>query len=204
MRALDVITDAYEQCNRLSPGETLSADDSAFALRRLNLLVDEFSGRGLTLYRDVLTSAAQTGHITLGSGSWAAVAPGAQIVSATADNSELQPMSMRQFNELTSPTTTGAPTHWAQDGLSTVYLWPVPTGQTIKLQTRIGVAEFADLTTDYTAPPGWKAAMGASLAVRVAPTILGKITQELLRAEAQCMGAVASYEPAIVDFAEPF
>lgn len=202
MRALDVITDAYERCNRLSPGETLNDDDAAFALRRLNTLVDELSGQGLHLYRDVLTSAAQTGHITLGAGSWAAVAPGAQIVSATADNVPLSPITMQQFNELSTPTTTGAPSFWAQDGLSTVYLWPVPTGQTIKLQTRVGVAEFADLSTDYTAPPGWKAYIGAALAVRVAPTILGKLPPELLRAEARCRGAVASYEPAILDVAD--
>lgn len=41
-RALDIIIDAYERCNRLSPGETLSADDAAFGFRRLGLLVDEF------------------------------------------------------------------------------------------------------------------------------------------------------------------
>lgn len=51
-RALDIIIDAYERCNRLSPGETLSADDAAFGLRRLNLLVDELSAHPLFLFKD--------------------------------------------------------------------------------------------------------------------------------------------------------
>ena len=76
MRAIDIITDAYERCNRLSPGETLSADDAAFGLRRLNLLIDELSAQPLFLFKDTLTSAAQTGNITLGVGAWAAIAAG--------------------------------------------------------------------------------------------------------------------------------
>ena len=40
----------------------------------------------------------------------------------------------------------------------------IPSGQTIKLQTRTTVTDFADLATEYTAPPGYKAALGAGLA----------------------------------------
>lgn len=197
--ALSVIQDAYERCNRLSPGEALSADDAAFGLRRLNALVDELSARSQFLYKNVQTSAAQTGNITLGAGSWAAINPGDEIISVAADNFPLRPITMQQYNELYVPTTTGTPNVWAQDGLSTVYLYPSPTGQSIRILTRTGVASFADQTTAYTVPAGYSSALGAALAVRIAPTLLGKLPPELVRAEKAAMGAIDGYQPAILD-----
>ena len=199
MNALEIINDAYERCNKLTPGEPLSADDAAFALRKLNLLVDELSSLNMFLFQSVLTSSAQTGHITLGSGAWAAIKPGDEIVSATANNLTMGQITMQQYNELYNPTVTGLPTVWAHDGMSNVYLWPVPTGQTIKVQTRNTVTEFADLATEYTAPAGYKSALGAGLAVRVAPTIAGGVTPDMLRAEKAAMSNINNYIPAIVN-----
>ena len=200
LRALDIITAAYKRMNRLSPGEALSSDDAAYSFDVLNELVDELSAQNLFLFQSVLTSAAQSGAITLGVGSWAAISPGDQIVSATCDNLMMDPITMQQYNQLYQPNVSGRPTCWASDGLSTVYLWPVPTGQTIKLQTRTSVSAFADQTTQYNAPDGWRAGLSAALAVRLAPAILGNVPAALLHAEKACMGAVNRYEPAILDF----
>lgn len=199
MRAREIIEDAYERCNRLSPGETLGDDDASRGLRRLNLLVDELSAKRQFLFRQVLTSAAQIGNITLGTGAWASIEPSAEVVSATANNLPLSRITMQQYNELYQPAVGGLPSVWAQDGLSTVYLWPVPNGQTIKLLTREGVTQFADGETEYLAANGWKSALGAALAVRIAPFLLARMPPELLRAEQQCMAAVECYEPAVVD-----
>lgn len=199
MLALDIITDGFERCNRLSPGETLSADDAALGLRKLNLLVDELAGDSLYLFKTTLTSAAQTGHIALGAGAWAAVPAGTLVESATANNLPLDPITMQQYNELYQPAVTGIPTVYAQDGLGTVYLWPVPNGQTIKLQTRGSVATFVDLTTDYIAPDGYKSALGAALAVRLAPSVLGSVPPNLARDEKRLMCNLGNYEPAIVN-----
>lgn len=199
MRALDIITDAYERCNRLSPGETLSADDAAFGLRRLNLLVDELSAQPLFLFKDTLTSAAQTGNITLGAGAWAAIAAGTEIIGAACDSLPMLPITVQQYNEQYRPAVTGSPALYAHDGLATVFLWPEPVGQVITLQTRSTVSEFADQTTDYTLPDGWANALGAALAVRIAPNILGQVPAILVTAETKAMGAVDKYEPAIVD-----
>ncbi len=199
MKAIDIIRDAFERCNRLSPGETLNADDTAFGLRRLNLLVDEMAGQKLYLYQTTRTSNAQSGHITLGTGVWAAIPAGEEVISATANNLVLSPITMQQFNELYQPTVTGTPSVWAQDGLSTVYLWPVPNGQTIKLQTRGGVATFVDESTDYTAPAGYKSAMGAALAVRIAPSVIGKVPPNLIADERKLIGGLGHYAPAIIN-----
>lgn len=199
MNALEIIVGAYEDCNRLSPGEALSADDAAFGLRRLNLLVDELSAKGAFLFLNTLTSAAQTGPITLGVGAWAAIEPGSQVVSATANNMPMAEITMEQYNLLYQPATTGIPSVYALDGLNTVFMWPVPNGQTVKLQTRKGVQAFADQTADYEAPQGYKAALIAGLAVRVAPKILGTLPAALVRAERIAMAAIDNYQPAIND-----
>jgi hypothetical protein len=197
VNALEVITDAYQRCNRLSPGESLGGDDIERGFTRLNLLVDEWAADSRFLFQDVLTSAAQTGNITLGTGSWAAIAPGTTIVSAVSNNLPLSPITMAQYSQLV--TQTGTPSFYVQDGLSNVYLYPSPTGQTIQLQTTISVAEFADTTTEYTVPPGYKSALGAALAVRIAPFVLGKLPPELERAERAAMSRISSHMPSIVN-----
>lgn len=197
--ALAIIQDAYERLNRLSPGETLSADDAAFGLRRLNLLTDEISAKNQFLARDLITSVAQTGHITLGTGSWAAIPAGATIIGIATDNGALSPITVQQYNGLYRPLSNGEPVVYAHDGLSTVLFSPVPTGQTLYIQTRVGVSQFADQTTAYTVPPGYKAYLGAALAVRCAVTLLGRIPPELMMAERRCADGVGSYKPAIVD-----
>ncbi len=197
--ALEIITDAYERMNRLSPGETLSGDDAAFGLRRLNLMLDEFGTQGQMLYKSVITAAAQTGNITLGAGSWAAIAPGDQIVSVTVDGLPIDKLSMAQYHAIEDNIGTGSPSQYAYDGLSTIYFDPVPTGQGVRIMSLAGASTFADTTTEYTLPKGYKSMFGACLAVRLAPAILGKLPQELIRAEREARSGVSSYKPAILD-----
>lgn len=197
--ALQIITDAFDRLNRLAPGETLSDDDADFSLRRLNTMLDEFGTQGQTLYKSVTTTATQTGHITLGSGSWAAIAPGANIVSCTVDGMPIDKWSMQQYHEVQDITTTGSPYRYAPDGLSTVYLYPIANGQDVSLLTLAGAADFADLSTEYVLPPGYKSMYGACLAVRLAPTLLGNTPPDLLRAEREARSGIASYTPAILD-----
>lgn len=197
MRALEIITEAYGRCNRLSPGETLNDDDTERGFALLNSLVDEMAAKSLYLFKTTLTSAAQTGHITLGAGAWSAIAPGTEIVGVTVNDLPLSPVTMTQYAEQVAAT--GSPMVYVPDGLSTVYLWPTPNGQTVKIQTRGSVATFVDRTTDYTAPPGYKSAMSAALAVRLAPVVIGNVPVKLEKDEKRLMGNISAYEPAIVD-----
>jgi hypothetical protein len=200
VRALDIIQSAFERSNRLSPGETLNADDAAFGFRRLNELADELAPQNLYLYRDIFTSAAVTGAtITLGVGAWSAIAPGEAIVSAEASAYPMDPITPAQYGAIYDNTIAGIPRVYCPDGLSTVFLYPVPTNVIVKLHTRTGVQTFADQTTPYTLPQGWMAALSAALAVRMAPTLLGSVPDYLARAEAKCMGAVDVSAPKILD-----
>lgn len=199
MNAREAITDALEWLNRLSPGETLDADTAAFMLRRLNTLVDEWSANAQFLSRDLVTATNQTGNITLGEGAWAEVTPGAQIVSMACDGYPLSPLPMSRYMTLFDATSVGTPLSYTYDGASTILLYPVPTGSVVKLLSRVGVSSFVDLDTDYSAAPGFKAALGVSLAVRAAPTLLGGVPAALVRAETRALGGIAKPMPAIVD-----
>ena len=197
--ALSVITAAYHKLNKLSPGETLDADSAALAFDELNLIVDTLSAKRQFLYKDVLTTGTQTGNITLAAGDWATIPAGTDIVSMTAAAIEMAPITMSQYNALYDPTLAGTPQVWAHNGLSTVYLWPVPTAVAMVMHTATGVATFADQTTSYPTPQGYQAYLAAALAVVLAPPILGRLPPELVRAETQAKSGVGNYEPAIVD-----
>jgi hypothetical protein len=199
MNAREIIQDALEWLNRLSPGETLDADTAAFCMRRLNTLVDERSAEALFLYQDLKTTASQTGHITLGAGSWAAIPVGAEIIAMGAsDGYGLLPMPLTEYITLADPTTSGDATTYTYDHKATIYLYPVPTSQTLTIQTRAGVTAFADLDTEYTATPGTKASLGVSLAIRCAPTLLGSVPAPLVRAEKRATMAIQRPMPAVL------
>lgn len=197
--ALSIIQAAYRKLNKLSPGETLDADSAAFALLELNLIVDTLSAKRQFLYKDVLTSGTQTGDITLAAGDWATIPAGTEIISMTADGVEMAPITVTQYNGVFDPTLGGIPQVWAHNGLSTVYLWPVPTAVAMVMHTATGVATFADQTTSYTAPPGYQTALAAMLAVALAPPILGRLPPELIRMETAAVNAINTYEPEILD-----
>lgn len=198
--AVEIVTDAMGWLNKLYPGETLNADDLATGFSRLNSIVDTMSAQKQFLYKTVITSAAQAGHITLAAGSWAAIPAGTRIVSVNVDGREITPVTGRQYAEIYDATATGSPDVWHHDGMSTIYLYPVANGQTVEVLTETGVATFADTTTSYTMPPGYKAALGLSLAVSMAPTLNPGLLTFLLREKKAAMGAITSYKPEPMDF----
>lgn len=199
MKAIEAITSALGRLNVLSPGEAASADDAAYGFDQVNELVDEMSAQNQFLFQELKTSAVQTGHITLGAGAWAAIPVGAQIVALACNALPLPPMDMAQYLTLAEPATVGAPQAYVHDGAATVYLYPVPAGQTIAIETRQGVQAFADQTTDYTVPPGYRAWLVAALAVRLAPSFVGKAPEDLRESERRLRAAVRSADPAILD-----
>jgi hypothetical protein len=97
------------------------------------------------------------------------------------------------------PSQTGRPQYYSYDGVTTVRLYPSPTGNTLKLQTRGGVGDFADQETEYVALPGYRNALGAALAVRIAPLIVSSMPQYLLLEEARALRGIVQFDPAILN-----
>lgn len=182
--ARTIITLALESMNRLSPGEVLDADLAAACLRRLNAIADDWSaGRDMTP-QDVIASGAAAGQsLTLGVGAFVAIAAGEEIISAQSDGYRMTKITMQQYNDIRLKNQGGRPEVWAHDGLATVYLYPAAAGNTISLLTRAPFATFVDLDTSYTLPSGYQGAFAASLAVAMAPALLGGVTPGLLTAE---------------------
>ena len=202
MRSAEIINDAYRRCNRLSPGEVLSGDDLEFGLLDLNVIVDELSAKRMFLYKALFTSNAQTGNITTGAAPWTAVPVGEEIRGVYVDNVPLLVATPEDFASIVDPTLSGIPYMYSYDGYNTISLYPRPAGQTLKIMTGTGVTQFADFTTEYLLPPGYKAYLGARLAVKRAPSI-AKLTvlekQNLDREETKAALGIMNYEPAILN-----
>ena len=127
-------------------------------------------------------------------------AAGEEIISAQADGYGMTKITMQQYNDIRVKTQSGRPEVWAHDGLATVYLYPAAAGNTISLLTRAPFATFVDLDTSYTLPSGYQGAFAASLAVAMAPALLGGVTPGLLMAEKRARFNVknANVRPATV------
>ncbi len=207
--ARTIITSALTvHLNRLSPGETLEADLSAPCLVGLNEIVDEISGAGSMLWRETLeSSVAPITGITATLGvNWTNVLPGDDILGMTYNpggyDFPVAGITMQQYqDEIAIKTLSGGfPQFWAFDGQATVYLYPGATGQTITLRAKRSITEFADLDTDYFMPQGWRGAMSAMLAERMATSVLGGIPPAVIRAAAMAKRALVARvtQPAII------
>ncbi len=192
--------------NRLSPGESLDADTALVCLDALNHIADELNGGKAFLFREILTvSSAITGASAALGTAWPSLAPGDEIIGATVQYTggmdvPLDPMTMAQYAVIAIKTTASLPRFFAHDGLATVYLYPAATGQTVTLRTRQVVSDFADLDTEYSMPKGYKAALSALLAVKMAPTMLGSLPPAVAAGAQKARNQLAqqSVNPAII------
>jgi hypothetical protein len=199
--ARTIISLALEGMNKLAPGEALDADLAAVCLRRLNAIADDWSaGRDMTP-QDVISSGAVTGpSLTLAAVPFAAIGAGEEIIQAQADGYGMTEITMQQYNNIRLKAQAGRPEVWAWDGLATVFLYPASAGNTINLLTRAPFASFVDLDTAYVLPSGYQGAFAASVAVAMAPALLGGVPPSLLAAEKKALFNVANtnVRPAIV------
>lgn len=200
--ARTIIGLSLEAMNRLSPGETFDADLAAACLRRLNAIADDWNAGRDMMPQDRLVNGAVTGAtITLGAGVFAVLTAGAEIIQLQVDDAcPMNQITMQQYQSIGQKGQTGQPRLWAYDGLATIYLYPAAQGNTVSTMARVPFASFVDLDTEYTMPAGYQGAFAASLAVGMAPALLGGATQSLLLAEKKALYNVANsaVRPAII------
>jgi hypothetical protein len=163
------------------PGETLDADLAAACLRRLNSIADDWSAGRDMMPQDQTDRTVSGGpSLTLGSGSFAAIAAGDEIIAMQADVPPMDPITIQQYNAIPVKTRTGRPQFWCADGLATVYLYPV-AGQTCKHADAQAVRQLRRPRHRLHLPSGYQGAFAASLAVAMAPALLGKVTPACCR-----------------------
>lgn len=192
--------------NRLSPGETLDADLAATCLDALNHIADEWNGSKSFLFREILTaSTAITGSSAQLGVAWASLSSGDEIRGATVQYASgqevvMQPLTMAQYQTITVKASASLPQYYAQDGAATVYIYPAATAHIITLLTKQVVSDFADLDTDYVMPKGYKSALAACLAEKLAPVLLGGITPAIAAAAKGARNRIGAQaiDPAII------
>ena len=194
--------------NRLSPGEALDADTADVCLEALNSITDEMNGGKAMLFRQILTAGTVNGVSgTLGT-TWAALAPGDQILgSSYSDGTQdigFDKITMEQYQAIPQKSQAGDPMYWAHDGLATVFFWPAPVSKSITLRTQAVVSDFADLDTDYSMPKGYKSALQDLLAEKMAPTMVGDVPVAVARkARAARLRLMSGMVPAIINAQRP-
>lgn len=185
--ALDFGTRALQLIGVIDPTETPSAEDSQTAFDVLNDWIDNLGTQRLTIYyvaRSTGTIASGSTSITIGSGGtfnivrpvWIQAA--SILIPSTSPAVEMpieiwndQQYAAQTIKGLTStlPTAIWYDYNWTA-GLARVVPWPIPTQDiTLVLYTPTALTEFADLSTDYTFPPGYRRAITFNLANELSP-----------------------------------
>lgn len=191
--ALELIADAFALLNVFLPGESIPASDGQFGLRSLNGLLGSWAQMRLTIptvarltFDLVIDQGSPANPYTIGSGgdfdtprpaNATALRSASILIPGTTPNEiPLTVMTPALWEALTIKTMSGAlptaifldPTFTA--GLGRIYLWPQPSVDTnqLVLYVEAALSTFADLTTAYQLPPGYKDALVYNLAKRLA------------------------------------
>lgn len=180
--ATEIITEAMRHIGMLSVGEVPNADDADACLTALNTLVDAWNLPSLTQYTTqdgTATLTAGSTSLTIGPAQNIAVTRPGRIelgsyVTAGGIDYPMESISEAEYNAINIKDLAGfVPTKFFYDAgasTGTIYYWPAP-GSSVVVHHPLAVqfSAFADLTTSYTFPQGYKRAFVFNLAKEVAP-----------------------------------
>jgi hypothetical protein len=187
--ATALCTRALQLAGVVAPTDTPSAEDLSTAFEALSDMVDDWGTQRLTIYyvaRTTKTLISGTATYTIGSGGSINIARPLWVQNAglILDNTATTPVEIpirvmtddewagRAQKTLTSSLLLGIYyDHKWTAGLGIVYVWPIPTvsNTQLVLYTPTAISEFADRTTDYTFPPGYRRALLFNLANELGP-----------------------------------
>jgi hypothetical protein len=181
--ALQLIESAMSKIGMLAAGETVSAEDGAVGLLRLNALVDAMENENLFSYTTtdtVFTLPASTTSRTIGPAQQIALTRPVKILPGSFSRVDgldypLLPVSEPEYNDIRdkSSVTSIAPSVCFYDGgtpTGTVYFWPPTSGSAeVHLITPEAGGIATDLTTAYVFPPGYQRYIEYALAIEIAP-----------------------------------
>ena len=175
------VNDILKRAQRLigvsSIGEALSADEAADGLAALNSMVGSWANEKLMLFKFETVSTTQTAQsFTIGPAGAIVTARPVEIVSAyRRDGTRDIPVDVvsRERYEAESLKSQTGPVEMVYykptfpDG--TVFVWPVPSGETLFLTLQQPLTAFAAVADTIALPPGYDEALAFNLAVLLAP-----------------------------------
>lgn len=193
--ALNLITDAFAEARVYSPGESIPADKSAAALRKLNRMMDAWSVENFLIYsqtEETLTLTASQASYTIGeSGSpdFDTVRPEEILTgtfirrTATLD----EPLVVKSFEEyrLRRDKSTGGVPWWISYNPTypngTLVLWWAPDSTyALHLISLKALGQFSTLSTTVSLPLGYEYAIVYNLALELGPTYGKKLRPDLV------------------------
>jgi hypothetical protein len=181
--AADICTDALREIGVLNAVDVASGEDAAFALGKLNRLLDNWNAERRAVYADTIntyTIVPATQPHTIGpaasSPTWTATQRPVSIAHANLVVGDvrypLRPRDRDWWMALSDPELTGQPSDfWYEPDwpLGKVRLWPVPTAaDEIELLSRVLLAALV-LSDTFTMPPGYQDAVTLTLAEDLGP-----------------------------------
>ena len=181
--ALQLIESAMSKIGMLAAGETVSAEDAAVGLLRLNALIDAMENESLFSYTTtdtVFTLPANTTSQTIGPAMQINLVRPIRLLNGcfsrlSGIDYPLTPISEAEYNEISLKSSIGsvAPSVCFYDGGSPtgiVYFWPTAQSSVeVHLITpQPGTAATAT-TTSYSLPAGYQRYLEYALAIELAP-----------------------------------
>lgn len=211
MKALTLIKSAMVDIGTLQPGEDPSASEAQDCLSRLNQWIDGLANQRQSIYYVPCTTkvlTASTASYTVGLGGdiniirplWIdranliydnGATPATEILLRMYSDEEWQLVAQKS---LTATYSTGVYYDYSYSaGLSRLYVWPIPTVSTTTLVLycpQQALTHFADLTTDYTFPPGYERMLRTNLACEISPMFQVSVTPDIRRQAIESMADV--------------
>jgi len=180
--ATEIITESMRHLGVLSAGEVPNADDSDACLTALNTMIDAWNLPSLTQYTTTdgtATLGAGVTSLTIGPSMSinvtrpARIGLGSYVTSGGVDY-PLEQISEAEYNAIENKALSGdVPSMFYYDqgaSTGTVYYWPAPAGSVVVHHPLpLQFAAFADLTTSYTFPQGYRKALVFNLAAEAGP-----------------------------------
>jgi len=211
MKANDLIRSAMIDIGTLQPGEDPTQTEANDCLLRLNQWIDGLANQRQSIYyvpRTTKVLTANTASYTVGTGGdiniirplWIDRAnliydngstPTTEIYLRMYSDQEWQLVAQKS---LTSTYSTGVYYDYSySSGLSRLWVWPIPTVSTTTLVLycpQQALTHFADLTTDYTFPPGYERMLRTNLACEISPMYQVQVSPDLKKMAVDSMADV--------------
>lgn len=178
--ALDIITDALADIGVASPGETVSTEDRAIGLSKLNRLLSSWTAEKIAVaginVLDFTSTGAET--YTFGSGGSGSTTRPVAVVAVGVLNggraAAAEMVDAAKYNAILDKSRSGifaeAAYYNAGFPLGTLYLTPKPlSGGTIRIHNIQPATVYAAVTDTVTLAPGYERAVVANLALDLAP-----------------------------------
>lgn len=204
----------------LAEGEVPTAAQAQLGFDKLNRMVDRMSADRLQIYAlvatDIAITASQPSYTVGPSGNFNIARPMFMdyvsfwsTATTPAVALTLDPFTDDTWNALPVPALTSAqPTnfYWQPSyPLGKLWLWPIPTGTTLRLGISVptAIAQFAALTTTVALPPGYASMLVSNLAINLAGPFGVQVPPSVVQEAQESMALVKRSNQVLEDLTFP-